>query len=205
VQENIEGSQGEQVIVFLTGNTTLGEIKMASRTVYCEFIIEEGENQGQRCNKPYRKSFSLGNSHAKFCDEHRHRSKAGLIRSTNVHANQHNRDLMGDWVKERMVVQSRKDDELAEVITTLTKLENIVTRKEMQDETRTAVLIDQHLVTILKDFGVLDERGELSFATQRNLITLQTQMREQKEKIKKLEDRISKISSGYYVGIKEEE
>ena len=164
------------------------------RTKYCEHIIEEGEEQGQRCNQPFQVNFAPANMHKKYCDEHSSdKLQSGLSRSKNIHAIQSNNEKMHDWIKSRMVIQPRRDAELAEMITTIARMDLTLVEFQHQDETRICNIIDQNLMTILITLGILDEGSELTFATKRNILTVQGQIRELGNQLTVLDERIAAL------------
>ena len=167
------------------------------RTKYCEHIIEEGEHQGQRCGEPFQVNFSPMNAHKKYCPTHDSALlESGLLRSRNLHAVQGNREAMRDWVKDRMNIQPRKDAELSEALASIRQLKSLFESKGNDDDTRISIMIDQNLIKILKVHGILNDESSLSFASHRNLLTVQGQLREANERISILEKKL---------GINEEE
>lgn len=166
------------------------------RTKYCEYIIEEGEQQGQKCNIPFQVNFSPTMMHKKYCAEHDSAIlESGLSRSRNLHAVQGNREAMRDWVKERMSLQPRKDAELSEAIASITRIKLLLEETQHQDESRICNLIDQNLMKILNSLGILNDDDELAFATVRNLLTIQGQLRYANTQIEELNERITTLEN----------
>ena len=166
------------------------------RTKYCEFIIEEGEQQGQKCNKPFQVNFSPTMMHKKYCDEHDSALLAsGLSRSRNLHAVQGNKEAMRNWIQERMSIQPRKDAELSEAIATIARFKLLVEETKHQDESLICNLIDRNLMNILNTLGILNDDDELTFATVRNLLTVQGQLRYANKQIEELNERITTLEN----------
>lgn len=176
------------------------------RTKYCEHIIEEGEHQGQRCGEPFQVNFSPMNAHKKYCPTHDSALlESGLLRSRNLHAVQGNREAMRDWVKDRMNIQPRKDAELSEALASIRQLKSLFESKGNDDDTRISIMIDQNLIKILKVHGILNDESSLSFASHRNLLTVQGQLREANERISILEKKLGVNEEGFLFARKEEE
>ena len=112
---------------------------------------------------------------------------------------------MRDWVKDRMNIQPRKDAELSEALASIRQLKSLLEAKENDDDTRISIMIDQNLIKILKVHGILNDESSLSFASHRNLLSVQGQLREANERISILEKKLGVNEEGFLFARKEEE
>lgn len=159
------------------------------RTKYCEHIIEEGEHQGQKCGVAFRVNFAPTNAHKKYCPEHdSDLLKSGLHASKNLHAIQGNKDMMIDFVKKSMTFQPKRDKELADAIVSIERLKLAIADSNNDDNTRICNLIDQNIIKILNSLGILNEESEVEFATRRQLLAVQSQLRNLDARITALEN-----------------
>jgi|TARA_R110000824_G_scaffold35603_5_gene111427 hypothetical protein len=161
---------------------------MTTMTRYCEFIIEEGEHEGQKCGVAYRTQYTPSKQNVKYCPEHDScLLKSGLIRSKNVHTVVANQQAMLNWVKERMSIQPGRDKTLIKIQRDIRNLRQTIADKIDDIETSVALSADDDVISILTSLGILDEQSNLQFATQRNLITVQNQLRETNARLEHLE------------------
>tara|TARA_A100001201_G_scaffold726_1_gene1951 strand:+ start:3971 stop:4423 length:453 start_codon:yes stop_codon:yes gene_type:complete len=80
----------------------------------CEFIMPDGF----RCNRTFSHRGGIGGgSRGKYCEEHRRTTAAGLVKSTNVHAQSGNDAKMREWVIKEMA----KEERLAQKVRNLNK------------------------------------------------------------------------------------
>tara|TARA_Y100001938_G_C8085760_1_gene431902 strand:+ start:741 stop:1193 length:453 start_codon:yes stop_codon:yes gene_type:complete len=80
----------------------------------CEFIMDDGF----RCNRTFSHRGGIrGGSRGKYCEEHRRTTEAGLVKSTNVHAQTGNDAKMREWVIKEMA----KEERLAQKVSNLNR------------------------------------------------------------------------------------
>ena len=69
---------------------------------------------GFRCNRSYSHRGGIrGGNRGMYCEEHRRTNAAGLVKSTNVHAQSGNDAKMRDWVMTEMAKEERISQRLA--------------------------------------------------------------------------------------------
>ena len=89
----------------------------------CEFIMDDGF----RCNRTFSHRGGIGRaSHGKYCEEHRRTTAAGLVKSTNVHAQSGNDAKMREWVIKEMAKEERLSRKVSNLNKRIDELRNFL-------------------------------------------------------------------------------
>jgi len=89
----------------------------------CEFIMDDGF----RCNRTFSHRGGIGRaSHGRYCEEHRQKTAAGLVKSTNVHAQSGNDAKMREWVIKEMAKEERLSRRVSNLNKRIDELRNFL-------------------------------------------------------------------------------